>query len=114
MRVAELAAARRAAAQARCIRRWPRAPLREKTDRRRRQPIASPEACRRTTARRQFRALFRIVRGRSSCGRRTLAASALLHQPSAMIGRYAKVIVEIGGGPAVLAAEPPYNVSAGL
>ncbi len=92
MRAAELAAARRAAAQARCIRRWPRAPPREKTDRRRRQQGASPEACRRTTARRQFRALFRIVRGRSSCGRRTLAGSALLHQPSAMSGRYAKVM----------------------
>ena len=65
------------------------------------------EACRRTRGRRQVRALFRIVRGRSSCGRRTLAASALLHQPSAMIGRYAKVITAgIGGGPAVLPPSP--------
>jgi hypothetical protein len=39
----------------------------------------------------------------------------MLHQTNAVIARYAKVMIaKIGGGPAVFAAEPPYNVSAGL
>ena len=107
MRAAEQDVATRAAAQARCIRRWLRAPPKEKTDRRRRPRGASPEACHRITARRQFRALFRIVHGRSSCERRTLAFSALLHQSSAMMRSICKSDDrKIGGGPAVLPPSP--------